>query len=61
MATRMGGHDVIRVGFDVRASAFRELQYVLGLIMCGYESRLVTESEPGAAPDLARDIGSGSS
>jgi hypothetical protein len=45
MATWMGGHEVIRVSFDVSDAVFRELGYVLGLIMRGYESRLVANAE----------------
>lgn len=51
MATRMGGHAVIRVGFEIPTPAFRKLRYVLGLIMCGYESQLVAEAEPVAVDD----------
>jgi hypothetical protein len=40
MATRMGQHDQIRITFDLNASQFRELRYVLCLIMRGYESQL---------------------
>jgi hypothetical protein len=51
MATRMGGHDSIRVGFDVSDAVFRELRPVLGLIMRGYEPQLVVSAEPSAAAD----------
>lgn len=40
MATQMGEHETIRVGFTLRDSEFRELRYVLSLIMRGYESQL---------------------
>jgi hypothetical protein len=51
MATRMGGHDTIRVGFDLSDAVFRKLRHVPGLIMRGYESQLEMVAERGAAPD----------
>ena len=45
MAKLIGGHDSIRVTFDVSDAVFRELRHVLGLIMRGYESQL---EAPGA-------------
>lgn len=39
MAKQLGGHDSIRVSFEVPDPAFLELRHVLDLIMRGYESR----------------------
>jgi hypothetical protein len=47
MANRMGGHVVIGVTFDVSDAVFRQLRHVLGLIMRGYESQLVTDTSAG--------------
>ena len=49
MATRMGGHDSIRVNFEVSDDVFRELRHVVGLIMRGYESQLEVTAGPGDA------------
>ena len=51
MATQMGCHDTIRVGFDVSDAVFRELRHVLSLIMRGYEPQLVVSAEPSAPAD----------
>jgi hypothetical protein len=51
MATRMGCHATMRVGFDVSEAVFRELRHVLGLIMRGYEPQLVVSAEPPIAAD----------
>jgi hypothetical protein len=40
MATRMGGHESVRVCFSVPDPVFWELRHVLGLILRGYESQL---------------------
>jgi hypothetical protein len=55
MATRMGGHAVIRVTFEVSDAVFRQLWHVIGLIMRGYESQLVQEAEPGATAERPRE------
>lgn len=40
MEDRMGGHDVIRISFDIPDQRFQTLEHILGLIMRGYETRL---------------------
>jgi hypothetical protein len=40
MAKQMGGHDSVRVSFEVSDAIFRDLRNVLCLIMRGYESKL---------------------
>ena len=49
MATRMGGHEVIRVTFVLRDAEFRELRQVLTFVMAGYESQLEVRPEQMAA------------
>lgn len=51
MATRIGGHEVIRVSFKLSDGVFRKLRRVLGFIMRGYESQL--------SIDVGTDGGSG--
>jgi hypothetical protein len=40
MADQMGGHDAIRITFDLADSQFYKFRRVLGLIMRGYENQL---------------------
>ncbi len=40
MATRMGGHESIRISFAINGDQFHEMQHVLSLIMRGYESQV---------------------
>jgi hypothetical protein len=45
MATRMGGHETLRVTFRIKDAQFRELRQVLGFIMLGYESQLEVHAD----------------
>jgi hypothetical protein len=40
MAEQMGGHEAIRISFDLGCSDFDKVRHVLGLIMRGYERQL---------------------
>jgi hypothetical protein len=40
ISDRMGGHEAIRITFDLGGSDFDKVRRVLGLIMRGYESQL---------------------
>ena len=44
MAKTMGGHDTIRVTFDVAAEQWDTIRSVASLIMKGYESQFVIDS-----------------
>jgi len=44
MAERLGGHDWLRISFDLGEERFDELRHVLTSIMRGYEERLLITS-----------------